>query len=243
MVRLEYLDLDRIVVEEGLRKTPGEERSLEELAASIRRHGVLQPVLVEPIGEGRYRLLIGERRFRAARMAGLKTIPAQVLDEPLKPEEALESKLIENLHREDLDPLDEAEAYAALREMGLKVSEIARRVGKSRPYVANFLRLLNLHPSIRYDVRRRTLTPGHAHALLRLDPEKQLALAEEIKAKNLSVKETRKKVRELIGKPLKWQLVPIRLDLETFEKLKKIAPEGDVKRLIQEAVKRLLQTA
>jgi len=243
MVKLEYLELDKIVVEEGLRKTPGDEKSLEELADSIRRHGVLQPIMVEPIGEGKYRLLIGERRFRASRMAGLTTIPAQVLDEPLKPDEALESKLIENLHREDLDPIDVAEAYAALRDMGLKVSEIARRVGKSRPYVSNVMRILKLHPAVRRDVRHQTLTSGHAHALLRLDPEKQLSLAEEIKAENLSVKETRKRVREIIGKPLKWQLIPIRLDLETFEKLKKIAPDGDVKQLIHEAVNRLLQQA
>jgi len=152
VVRLEYLDLDSILVEEGVRKTPGDERSLEELASSIARHGVLQPVLVEPTEEGKYRLLIGERRLKAAAKAGLKTVPAIVLDEPLRPDEALEARLVENLQREGLDPLDEAEAYAALREMGVKVSAIARRVGKSRPYVSKRMRLLRLHPAVRKDV-------------------------------------------------------------------------------------------
>jgi len=243
MVKLEYLELDKIVVEGGLRKTPMEEKSLEELAASIARHGVLQPILVEPAGEGRYRLLIGERRLKAAEKAGLTKVPAHILDESLKPEESLEVRLVENLHREGLDPLDEAEAYAALREMGLTVSAIARRVGKSRPYVANSMRLLKLHPSVRRDIRRRTLSPGQAQPLLRLTPEQQLGLAEEVKAEGLSVKETRRKVRELLGKPLKWQLIPVRVPLETYEALKRIAPDGDVKRLLQEAVERLLQQA
>ena len=133
MVKFSYLELDKIVVEEGLRKTPGEAKSLEDLADSIAKHGVLQPIIVEPAEEGRYTLLIGERRLRAARMAGLDTVPAQILEEPLKPDEALETRLVENLHREAMDPLDEAEAYAALKDMGIKVSAVARRVGKSRP--------------------------------------------------------------------------------------------------------------
>jgi len=241
VVRFEYLDLESILVGEGVRKTPGDEKSLEELASSIARHGVLQPVLVEPAEEGRYRLLIGERRLRAAVKAGLSTVPAVVLDEPLRPDEALEARLVENLQREGLDPLDEAEAYAALKEMGVKVSAIARRVGKSRPYVSKRMRLLRLHPAVRKDVREGTITPGHSQALLRLEPEQQLSLAEQVKAENLSVRETRQRVRELIGKPLKWQLIPIRLDLETFEALKRIAPDGDVKRLIQKTIEKLIQ--
>jgi len=240
VVRFEYLELGSILVGEGVRKTPGDERSLEELASSIARHGVLQPVLVEPAEEGKYRLLIGERRLRAAAKAGLSQVPAVVLDEPLRPDEALEARLVENLQREGLDPLDEAEAYAALKEMGVKVSAIARRIGKSRPYVSKRMRLLRLHPAVRKDVREGAITPGHSQALLRLPPEQQLSLAERIKAENLSVRETRQRVRELIGKPLKWQLIPIRLDLETFEALKRIAPDGDVKRLIQEAIQKLI---
>jgi len=242
VVRFEYLDLDSILVGEGVRKTPGDEKSLEELASSIARHGVLQPVLVEPAEEGKYRLLIGERRLRAAVKAGLSQVPAVVLDEPLRADEALEARLVENLQREGLDPLDEAEAYAALREMGVKVSAIARRVGKSRPYVSKRMRLLRLHPAVRKDVREGAITPGHSQALLRLEPEQQLSLAEQVKAENLSVMETRQRVREIIGKPLKWRLIPVRLDLETFQALKRIAPDGDVKRLIQETIQKLIQT-
>lgn len=99
----------------------------------------------------------------------------------------------------------------------MKVSAIARRVGKRRPYVSKRLRLLRLHPTVRRDARRGTIRLGHSQALLRLEPEKQLSLAEKVKAENLSVRETRQRVREIIGKPLKWQLIPVRLDLETFE--------------------------
>jgi len=241
LVRFEYLDLDSILVGEGVRKTPGDEKSLEELASSIARHGVLQPVLVEPAEEeGKYKLLIGERRFRAAVKVGLKSVPAIVLDEPLRADEALEARLVENLQREGLDPLDEAEAYAALKEMGVKVSAIARRVGKSRPYVSKRMRLLRLHPVVRKGVREGTITPGHSQALLRLEPEQQLSLAEQVKTENLSVMETRQRVREIIGKPLKWRLIPIRLDLETFEALKRIAPDGDVKKLIQDVINKML---
>jgi len=229
-----------IVLGESLRRTPVDEKGLEELASSIARHGVLQPVLVEPTREGKYKLLIGERRLKAAEKAGLSQVPAVVLDEPLRSDEALEARLVENLQREGLDPLDEAEAYAALREMGVKLSAIARRIGKSRPYVSKRMRLLRLHPAIRRDVREGAITPGHSQALLRLEPEQQLSLAEQVKAENLSVRETRHRVREMIGKPLKWQLIPIRLDLETFEALKRIAPEGDVKKLIQETIQKLV---
>ena len=159
MVRFTYLELDNIIIDEGLRKAPLEEKSLKELADSIAKHGVLQPILVEPAEEeGRFRLLIGERRTRAARMAGLDTIPTQILEELLNPDEALEKRLVENLQREDLDPLDEAEAYLSLKGMGLKVSEVARRVGKSRPYVSKRMRLIKLHPKVREAVRRRTIT-------------------------------------------------------------------------------------
>ena len=242
MVELKYLEPDRILVEESVRKTPGEEKGLEDLADSIAKHGMLQPILVEPTGEeGRYKLLIGERRFKAAGKAGLETVPAIILGEALKPGEALEARLIENLHREDLDSLDEAEAYLALREMGYTVATIGRRVGKPRYYVSKRLSLLRLHPKLREAVRHRTLTPGHVRALLRLEAEQQLTLAEEIQAEGLSVKETRQRVRETLGKPLPWRLVPVRLSLETFEALQKIAPEGDVKQLIQETIQKLIK--
>ena len=105
------------------------------------------------------------------------------------------------------------------------------------------MRLLRLHPSLREAVRRRTITPDHAHALLRLeDSGQQLALAEEVQAEGLSVHETRQRVRELLGKEFRWRLVPVRLSLDTYEALQRIAPEGDVKRLIQETIEKLIQT-
>lgn len=243
MVKFSYLKLDNIIVGEGLRKTPLEKKKLDELVNSIEKHGILQPIMVEPAEEeGRHRLLIGERRTRAAKMAGLKTIPAQILEKPLDPKEALETRLIENLHREGLNPLDEAEAYAAMKKMDYTISAMGRRVGKSRPYVSHRMRLLKLHPKVREAVRRRTLTPGHGNALLRLEPEQQLILTEQIQAEGLTVKETRQRVRELLGKELTWRLVPVRFSLEVYEKLKDMASGGDVKELIHQTIHDLVKT-
>jgi len=239
MVRLEELSIDLIDAGEGVRRTI-EEEPLEELASSIARHGVLQPLVVESGEAGRYRLLIGQRRLAAARAAGLGTVPALVLDAPLGPEESLAVRLVENIHREGLDPIDEAEAYAALREMGVKVSEIARRVGKERTYVSHSMRLLRLHPRIREMVRSGLIDRGHALALLRLDPEQQLMVADEILEKGLNLYEVRDRVREILGRPLKWRLVPIRIEADAFERLKAMAPDGDVAKLLKKAVERLL---
>ena len=239
MVRFEDLNIDLIDVTGGLRQTL-EEEPLEELAASIAQHGVLQPLVVEPGEPGRYRLQIGRRRLEAARMAGLETVPALVLDSTLGTEESLAMRLVENLHRENLDPIDEAEAYAALREMGVKVSAIAKRVGKSRPYVSHSMRLLRLHPKVRAAVRQQTLPRENALALLRLEPYQQIALAEEVVEKGLMMHETRDRVREILGKPLKWRLVPIRVEPEVYERLRQMAPDGDVSKLLKQVVERLI---
>jgi len=241
MAKLVNLRLDEIAVGEGVRKIISED-SIRELSASFAKHGVLQPVLVQP-KEGGYELLIGARRFMAARQAGLESIPALVLDEALKPDEAIEARLIENLQREDLDPLDEAEAYQALKDMGYSLAAIGRRLGKSRPYVSGRVKLLRLHPSLREAVRSGKLTPDHAQAIMRLkDPEQQLALAQEAQAKGLSVHETRQRVRQILGKEFKWRLVPVRLTPETYQALQRIAPNGDVKKLIIETIQKLIQT-
>ena len=242
MGKLSEVRLDQIVVEDSIRKR-FDEHSIKELASSIERHGILQPITVEPRPEGTYTLLIGERRFIAAKRAGMDVVPAIVMDEKLKPDESLETRLIENLHREDLDPLDEAEAYQQLRDMGNNVSEVARRVGKPRYYVSKRLGLLRLHLELREDVRHRTLTPAHAQVLLRLEPDQQLTLAQEIKEKGLTEKEAREKVRGILGRELSWRLIPIRLSLEEYNALERIAPEGDVERLIREAVERLMREA
>ncbi|NVM23640.1 MAG: ParB/RepB/Spo0J family partition protein [Desulfobacterales bacterium] len=173
-------------------------------------------------------------------MAGLETVPALVLDSTLGTEESLAMRLVENLHRENLDPIDEAEAYAALREMGVKVSAIAKRVGKSRPYVSHSMRLLRLHPKVRAAVRQQTLPRENALALLRLEPYQQIALAEEVVEKGLMMHETRDRVREILGKPLKWRLVPIRVEPEVYERLRQMAPDGDVSKLLKQVVERLI---
>jgi len=239
MVRFEEINIEQIDVVEGPRRTI-EKEPLDELAASIAQHGVLQPLVVEPGEEGRYNLKIGSRRLAAAKMVGLETVPTIILDRPVGSEESIAMQLVENLHREGLDPIDEAEAYAALREMGVKVSEIARRVGKERTYVSHSMRLLGLHPKVREAVRQHTIPREHALALLRLEPFQQIALAEEVMEKGLTMTETRDRVRELLGKELKWRLVPIRIEPSVYDRLAQIAPDGDVAELLKQAIERLL---
>jgi ParB family chromosome partitioning protein len=238
MARFEYLDTEAINVEEGIRQIIDRE-PLDELVTSIKQHGILQPILVETAEEGRYKLQIGRRRVAAARIIGLEKVPALVLDDQLEAEKSIAIMLVENLHREDLDPIDEAEAYATLKDMGTKVSAIARLVGKERTYVSHSLRLLRLHPSVREAVRQRTIPREHALTLLRLESEQQIALAEEVMEKGLTTAETREKVRNLLGKELKWRLVPIRLEPAVYDRLAQIAPDGDVSKLLKQAVEKL----
>lgn len=239
MVRFENLSIEQIDVETGIRHTIDKE-SLEELVASIIRHGVLQPLVVEPGEEGRYNLQIGKRRIAASKIAGLEKVPAIILDTSLGAEESLAMRLVENIHRENLDPIDEAEAYSALREMGVKVSDIARQVGKDRTYVSHSMRLLKLHPKIREAIREQKIPREHALALIRLEPNQQIALAEEIMDKGLTTPETRDRVREFLGKELKWRLVPIRIEPAVYDKLVTIAPDGDVSKLLKQVVEKLI---
>jgi ParB family chromosome partitioning protein len=239
MSRLEYLDIETIDVEGGIRRIVDKE-SMDELVASIRQHGILQPIVVESIEGGRYKLQIGSRRMAAARIIGLEKVPALVLDDQLEAEKSIAIMLVENLHREDLDPIDEAEAFAKLKDMGTKISAIARLVGKDRPYVSHSLRLLGLHPTVREAVREGTISREHALALLRLEPEQQITLAEEVKERGLTMVETRDKVRGLLGKELKWRLVPIRIEPTIYDRLAKIAPDGDVSELLKQAVEKLI---
>ena len=239
MARFEYLEVDAIDVKEGIRQIVDEE-PMDELVASIRQHGILQPIVVESGEEGRYRLHIGSRRMAAARTIGLEKVPALVLDDQLEADKAITIMLVENLHREDLDPIDEADAYATLKDMGTKVSAIARLVGKERSYVSHSLRLLRLHPRVREAVRQRTIPREHALALLRLEPEQQLSMAEEVMERGLTMQETRERVRGILGKELKWRLVPIRIAPEVYDRLMQIAPDGDVSELLKQAVERLV---
>jgi ParB family chromosome partitioning protein len=165
-----------------------DEEALDELAESIREVGLLQPVVVRPAGPGRYELIMGERRWRASQRAGLTEIGAivkQTLDNEL-----LRDALIENLHREQLDPLEEAAAYQQLLDdFGATHEQLARKIGRSRPHISNTLRLLNLPPRVQKRVAAGLLSAGHARALLGLDdPEAQQRLAERIIAEGLSVR-------------------------------------------------------
>jgi ParB family chromosome partitioning protein len=177
-------------------RTHFDEELLASLAASIRELGVLQPVLVRPGGEGRYILIAGERRWRAAKRVGLQTIPALI--RTVEDQASLEHALVENLHRQDLNPLEEAAAYQQLIEdFGLTHDEVATRVGKSRAAVTNTLRLFQLPPSIQRLVMDGALSAGHARALLGTpDRAFQEALARRAVADQLPVRAVEEAVRD-----------------------------------------------
>jgi ParB family chromosome partitioning protein len=170
------------------------EEPLAELQASIREHGVLQPVLVRPAGSG-YELVAGERRWRAASAAGLRTVPAIV--RRLDDRGALEAALVENLQREDLNPLERARAYSRLQEeFRLSQEEIARRVGRSQPSVANTIRLLSLPSEIQASLEAGRINEGHARAILGAQNVTQmLAIWRAVELKGLSVRATEDAVR------------------------------------------------
>ena len=165
------------------------ESALQELARSIEQKGVLQPILVEQLEPGSFRIVAGERRFRAAQMAGLKEVP--VLVRRFTEVEKTEIALIENLQREDLSPIEEASGYKTLLEKGdLTQEEVARRVGKSRPTVANALRLLKLPKTMIEALDQGRMDPGHARAILSLvNPADQEVLFQRVLARGLSVRE------------------------------------------------------
>lgn len=169
---------------------------LEELAQSIRSDGVIQPILVQSNGD-RYTLVVGERRWRAAALAGLLVIPAIVRDIP--PDRLLEVTLVENVQREDLNPIETAQAFDRLaREGHLSHEEIAQRTGKERSTITNLLRLLKLPPDVQQLVAERKISPGHARAILGLpDQEHQRAVAEKTAAQGLSVRQVERLVRRM----------------------------------------------
>jgi ParB family chromosome partitioning protein len=174
-----------------------DEEKLAELAESVRAHGVLQPVVVRAVIGG-FELVAGERRWRAAQLAGLERVPVVVRE--LSDAEMMEIALIENLQREDLNPLEEATAYQRLlQEFGLTQEELARRLGKSRSHIANIIRLLNLPAGVQEYVSRGTISMGHARALLALeDAELQNQVCRQVVTKNLSVRETENLIRSLL---------------------------------------------
>ena len=182
------IELDKIVPNEYQPRKTFQNESLKELAASIKEHGVIQPIIVHRIGTN-YGLIAGERRWRASRLAGLKTIPALVKEATKR--ELIEQALIENIQREDLNPLEAAEAYKRLQdEFKLTQEDLAKRVGKERSTITNFLRILGLPKELKQSLANGALSMGHAKALLSLERVRdQIQAASAIVKKGLSVRE------------------------------------------------------
>jgi len=179
-------------------RTRMDEGSLYELAESIRSQGIMQPILVRPIGGGRYEIIAGERRSRAARIAGLTEVPVLVKEVP--DEAAAVMALIENIQREDLNPLEEAQGLQRLtQEFGLTHEQAAQAVGRSRSAASNLLRLLNLAEPVQGMLMAGDIDMGHARALLALDKAQQITTAHEIIGKKLNVRDAEKLVNKLVG--------------------------------------------
>ena len=183
------IDIDRIIPGEQQPRKVFKDAALRELAASIKEKGVLQPIIVTRTGDGTFRIVAGERRWRAASLAGLKKIPAMIKD--VASEESLEIALIENIQREDLNPIEMAEAFHRLMtDFRLTQEELSGKVGKERATVANYLRLLKLPEEIKRLVNDETLSMGHARAILSIEGKSgQIEAARKIIGKSLSVRE------------------------------------------------------
>ncbi len=170
--------------------------ALQELADSIRQQGVMQPVVIRPVEEGRYELIAGERRWRATQMAELDRIPAIIRNVP--DDAAIAMALIENIQRENLNPIEEAFALQRLQEeFGLTQAQVAEAVGKSRTTITNLLRLISLTEDVRVMLEHGDLEMGHGRAMLTLPPEQQMQVARQVVAKSLSVRQTEALVRKV----------------------------------------------
>ena len=191
---IKVIAIDRIESNPRQPRTVFDADALSELAASIREHGVLQPILVRPLGENRYQLVAGERRWRASREAGLASIPALV--EELDDDTALEISIIENLQREDLSPLEEATMFDRMvHEHGYSIRKLAEKLGKDKGYLENRLRLANAPEEIRALVSLRKDTVSHAYELLKVeDPKKRKRLAAQVASGELSLVKLREKI-------------------------------------------------
>ncbi len=209
----------RIVAIDRIEANPEQPRlafdgaSLNELAASIREHGVLQPILVRPLDALRYQLIAGERRWRASKIAGLTTIPALIED--IDDDTALEISIIENLQREDLSPLDEAAMYDRMvREHGYSIRKLADKLGKDKGYLENRLRLADAPPEVRELVSLRKDTLSHAYELMKVDdPKKRRRLAEQVARGELTLAKLRDKIEGRRTRPLRAGAAV--LDVET----------------------------
>jgi ParB family chromosome partitioning protein len=192
-------------------RTRMDETSLAELADSIRSRGVIQPIVVRPVSDTQYEIIAGERRWRAARIAGLDKVPVVIREVP--DEAALGIGLIENIQREDLNPIEEANGLARLiGEFKLTHEEVAKAIGRSRAGVTNLLRLLELAPAVQDMVQDARIDMGHARALLSLSKSRQVELANQIAEKGLSVRETERLVQQASVAPAGARPAPPKLD-------------------------------
>jgi len=196
---IRQIPVDQIVRNPEQPRKYFDEEQLNELKESILAHGVLEPIIVRPV-EGRYELVVGERRWRAAQLAGLSTIPASV--RPLSDKEAMELALVENLQREDLNPIEEAEAYRRLmEEFEMTQEQVAERVGKKRSTVANRMRLLEIEPELRAEIAAGRLSAGHAKALLAIgSSSERLMVARRVIEEGWSVRAIEEYVRQGVKK-------------------------------------------
>jgi len=193
------LELDTIEVNPFQPRTSFNEESLRELASSIRELGVIQPITVRKLGFNKYQLVSGERRYRASKLIGLDTIPAYI--RIANDQESLEMALVENIQRQDLDPIEIALSYQRLiEEIQVTQEALSNRVGKNRSTIANYLRLLKLDPIIQTGMRDGFISMGHGRALINVeDLDQQLDIYEQILSKKLSVRETESLVRSIKG--------------------------------------------
>ncbi len=240
------LELDAIEVNPFQPRTSFNEESLRELASSIRELGVIQPITVRKLGYNQYQLVSGERRFRASKLVGLKTIPAYI--RIANDQESLEMALVENIQRQDLDPIEISLSYQRLiDEINLTQEQLSERIGKNRSTIANYLRLLKLDPIVQTGMRDGFLSMGHGRALINVeDNQAQLEIYEKILADSLSVRETEKLVRDLqepaSGKKRSAPAAPVSRNIkksikEVSERLGarvdiKMAPKGKGKMII-----------
>jgi ParB family chromosome partitioning protein len=198
------LDVDRLEPSEFQPRVHMDDAALEALAQSIAANGVIQPIVVRRVAPDRYQIIAGERRWRAAQRAGLSVVPVVVKDtSATTPAQLLEWALVENLQREDLNPIEEATAYQRLaQDFNLTHDEIAARVGKDRSSVANTIRLLKLPPDVRAEVASNALSMGHARALVALPAEAdQRRIAREVITRGLSVRDTEALVKRTTSAP------------------------------------------
>lgn len=208
----DMLPISRVEPRSGQPRTVFDEPALQELAESIAQHGVLQPITVRALDSGYYQIIAGERRWRASRLAGLAEIPARVIE--ADDQKAQELALVENLQREDLNPLEEARGYRALMdEFGLTQEAVSQSVGKSRPAVANALRLLTLPPEVAEMLEDGRLSTGHARTLLSIPSKaQQLEAAKLVVEKGLSVRQTEALAASMLRAPKKKAAKPAAVD-------------------------------